>query len=798
MSSWIGKALPRKEDPALLTGQARFIDDLEPVAGLRHVAIVRSPYAHGQILSIDASAALTMEGVEAVVTGTEIASVLKPIPSVVRTPIRYMPIGVDKVRFAGEPVAVVVARNRYVAEDAAELVDVDIESLDPVVDPVAAMADGAALLHDEAGSNCASVRTFRYGDPELAFAGAAHTVSLDYTFPRYASTPIETYGVIAHAEKSPDRYTVWSNFQGPFVLHPLMAGALGVAGNRLRLITPPSSGGSFGIKQAVFGYIVLLSAVSRLTGHPVKWIEDRLEHLTASSAAAERAGRIEGAFSDDGTLNGLRFDNVANMGAYLRPPEPASVYRMHAASNGCYRVQDIAVDNKLVVTNTVPVGLNRGYGGPQFFFALERLMDAAARQLDMDPAELRRRNFLPVEAFPYTTPGGATLDSSDYGGAMAALLDAADYEALKARRAEVRQSGGIFGIGFACGIEPSGSNMAYVSLAQTPEERAKAGPKSGGNASATIEMDPVGSVTVQLCSTPNGQGHATVAAQIVAQALAIDPADVDVVTEIDTRNDAWSIASGNYSNRFAAAVTSAIATCADRVSLRLRKIAAETFECAVEDVELVDGKARIKGVPDKAMPVKRVAAAAHWHPDGLPDGLDAGLTETAIVHPESLTAPDDQDRVSSAVTYGIVFDLAAVSIAPDTGKLTVEKYVSVHDVGNQLNPLIVEGQIHGGFAHGIGGALYEEVAYDADGNPLNGTFADYRCPTATEVPPVTVRHLTTPSEKSLLGSKGLGDGSSMTTPAALANAVADALGRDNIALPLSPPVLWRLIHEGDG
>lgn len=793
-ATWIGKALPRKEDPALLTGQARFIDDLEPVAGLRHAAFVRSPYAHGLINSIDASAALALPGVDAVLTGADIADRLRPIPSVVRTPIRYMPIAVDKVRFAGEPVAIVIARDRYIAEDAADLVDVDIAPLEAAVDPVRAMAPGAPVLHEAAGSNCASTRHFRYGDPEGAFADAARVVDLAYTFPRYSSTPIETYGVIAHAEKAPDRYTAWSNFQGPFVLHPMMAGALGVPGNRLRLITPPSSGGSFGIKQAVFGYIVLLCAASRLVGAPVKWIEDRLEHLTASSAGAERAGRVEGAFDAEGRLTGLKFDNVANMGAYLRPPEPASVYRMHAASNGCYRVDHIAVENRLAVTNTVPVGLNRGYGGPQFFFALERLMDAAARQLGIDPAELRRRNFIPTDAFPFTTPGGATLDSSDYHAAMDALLQAADYTALKQQRDEARAAGRYFGIGFACGIEPSGSNMAYVSLAQTPEERAKSGDKSGGNASATIEMDPGGSVTVQLCSTPNGQGHATVAAQIVAQALAIDPADVDVVTEIDTRNDAWSIASGNYSNRFAAAVTSAIATCADRVALRLRKIAAETFECDAGDVELVDGAARIKGVPEKSLPVKRVAASAHWHPDGLPDGMDAGLTETAIIHPEALTAPDAQDRVSSAVTYGIVFDLAAVSIAPETGRLTVEKYVSVHDVGNQLNPLIVEGQIHGGFAHGIGGALFEEVAYDADGNPLHGTFADYRCPTATEIPAVTVRHLTTLSEKSLLGSKGLGDGSSMTTPAAIANAVADALGREDITLPLTPPALWRLIH----
>ncbi len=285
--------------------------------------------------------------------------------------------------------------------------------------------------------------------------------------------------MIAQFERAPDRYTVWSNFQGPFVIQPLMAGALRVPGHRLRLITPPASGGSFGIKQAILSPIVLLAAVSRKAGVPVKWIEDRAEHLTAASASSDRLGTIAAAFTRDGELTALRFKNVANMGAFIRAPEPASLYRMHAASNGCYRVRNIAVDNELVVTNRTPVGLNRGYGGPQFYFALERMMEIAARGLGIDPAELRRRNFVPADAFPYTAPAGAVLDAGDYEAALAELLRIADYEALKQKRDEARRAGRLFGIGFAAGVEPSGSNMAYVSLAQTAQDRNRADRKSG-------------------------------------------------------------------------------------------------------------------------------------------------------------------------------------------------------------------------------------------------------------------------------------------------------------------------------
>jgi len=792
--TWVGAAVERNEDERLLTGRGRYMDDLEPVAGLRHAAIVRSPHPHARIRSVDARQARELPGVIAVVTGSQIAKVAGVIPSVVRSKSRYQVCATTKVRYAGEPVAVVVAENRYLAEDAAELVEVDYEPLPGVAWLEDAVARGAPLLFEEAGTNILQDRSFTYGDPDGAFARAARTFRFDYRYPRSTATPVETYGVIASYEPHPDRYTVWSNFQGPFVLQPLMAAALNVPGNRLRLVTAPNSGGSFGLKQAVYSYMVLMAAVSRLAEAPVKWTEDRLEHLLASSCATDRLGDVVAAFSQEGELLALRFRNVVNVGAYVRAPEPASVYRMHATSNGPYRVKNLFIQNQLVVSNRVPTGLNRGYGGPQFYFALERVMDIAARGLGIDPVELRRRNLVRKDEFPYECPAGSKLDSGDYEACVQEALRLADYPALLARREQARKEGRLFGIGMAVGVEPSGSNMAYVGLAQTAEQRGKGDPKSGANCSVALGLDPSGSVTVQLDSTPNGQGHATVTAQIVAEELGLEPQDIEVITEADTRSMAWSIASGNYSNRFASAVTSAVLLAARRVADKLRQMAADEFHVPVESIELADGAARVKATPERAVAVGRLAARAHWNPAGM-GSVEPGLYETVVLDAPSLTTPDDMDRVASAMTYGFVVDLAAVALDKATGRLEVVKYVSVHDVGRILNPKIVEGQIHGGFAHGLGAALYEELVHDRDGNFVSGSFAEYLCPTATEMPPLDIGHVSTPTPVNLTGAKGMGDGSSMLAPAALANAAADALGREDIELPLTLARVWELANR---
>lgn len=792
--SWIGAPVERNEDEGLLTGRGRYMDDLEPVAGLRHAAILRSPHPHARIRGIDVSGAENLPGVIAVVTGAQIATVAGVIPSVVRSKVRYQVCATNKVRYAGEPVAVVVAENRYIAEDALELIEVDYDPLPGVAWLEDALRPDAPLLFEEAGSNVVQDRRFTYGDPDGAFARAVRTFRFEYRYPRSMATPVETYGVIAAYEPHPDRYTVWSNFQGPFVLQPLMAAALNVPGNRLRIVTAPNSGGSFGLKQAVYSYMVLMAAVSRLAEGPVKWTEDRLEHLMASSSATDRLGEVEAAFSEDGELLAVRYRNVVNFGAYIRAPEPASVYRMHATSNGPYRVRNLSIRNQLVVTNRVPAGLNRGYGGPQFYFALERVMDIAARGLGIDPVELRRRNLVRKYEFPYECPAGSKLDSGDYEACVQEALRLADYPALRARQEKARNEGKLFGIGMALGVEPSGSNMAYVGLAQTVEQRAKADPKSGANSSVSLAMDPSGNVTVQLDSTPNGQGHATVAAQIVAEELGLTPQDVEVITEADTRSMPWSIASGNYSNRFASAVTSAVLLAARRIGGKLRQMAADEFHVPVEAIEFVDGAARVAANPERAIAVGRLAARAHWNPARMPGSVEPGLHETVVLDAPSLTQPDDMDRVASAMTYGFVADLTAIEIDKATGRLEIVKYVSAHDVGRILNPKIVEGQVHGGLAHGLGAALYEELVHDREGNFISGSFAEYLCPTAAEMPPLAIGHVSTPTPVNLIGAKGMGDGSSMLTPAAIANAAADALGREDIELPLTLHRVWRLAN----
>ena len=792
---WIGQAVPRVEDASLLSGNARYIDDLSPVPGIKHVCFLRSPYPHARLIDIDISAALKMPGVYSVLTGDDISAITDPLVSAIRAPATYYPIAVEKVRYVGEPVALVIADDRYLGEDAAEVINVTYEELPAVVDPLEAIKATAPYLHEKVGSNVLHDRQFIYGDPDKAFAEADHVIKLNWRYPKQSATPMETFGVIAQFERQPDRYTVWSNFQGPYILQPIMARALRVSGNFLRLISAPFSGGSFGLKQSIYPYIVLLAAASRISGLPLKWTEDRLEHLMASSSAADRADELEAAFTSDGTLLGLRFKNCVNVGAYVRAPEPASVYRMHAASNGCYAVKNISIQNKLVSTNKMPVGLNRGYGGPQFYYGLERMMDLTARKLNIDTAEIRRKNFIPEDQFPYHAPAGAIYDSGNYSEALDLLLKLSNYENIKRRRKQARAAGKLFGIGMGAGVEPSGSNMAYVTLAQTAEERKRAGGRSGGTAVASVTIDPTGAVSVNLDSTPAGQGHQTVAAQIVADILGLSPSKINVNTALDTGTGGWSLASGNYSNRFSSIVITSLTRSGEKIAMKLRKIAANILEVATEDIELVDGGARVVGIPDTAIPIERVAAAAHWDPVSMPNDLEPGLSDIAYYNPDVLASPDKEDRVASALTFGYIFDLAAVEIDPATGRVTVDCYASVHDVGKVLNPIIVEGQIRGGFAHGFGAAMFEELSYDDNGNFLSGSFADYLCPNASDLPHLEFAHYRTDTPTNPLGSKGMGDGSSMLTPVVMANAVADALGCEQIDLPLTLNKVWKLVQE---
>jgi 2-furoyl-CoA dehydrogenase large subunit len=763
--TWVGRALPRLEDETLLRGEGRFIDDLDPVRGTRHAAVLRSPIAHGRIVRLDASAALDAPGVVGVLTGADVVELSRPFPAGIDSPIPHYAAAHETVRYAGEPVAVVVARDRYLAEDATELVEVEYEPLEPVLDAQAAAATAA----------CVSDRFFHYGDVDEALARADLVVEETFHFPRWSCTPLECYGVVCDWNEATGSLTAWANFQGPFTLHSVAAAALGLSGSKLRLLTPTDSGGSFGIKSAVLAYVVLMGLASRKLGVPVRWIEDRLEHLAASSGSTARTTKVEAGFAADGELLGIRYDAVEDVGAYVRAPEPATLYRMHGSLSGAYAVRNVAARNRVVLTNRCPSGLNRGFGGPQLYLALERTMAIAARRLGADPAEIARRNLLPATAFPYETPSGGLYDSGDYEACLDDALELAGYAERRAQAEEARAEGRLVGVGLACVVEPSISNMGYITLAETAAERAAGLPKSGNAEGCSIAISPLGGITVHLPTTPQGQGHRTVAAQIVADRLGVEPEQVEVVTASDTSTSPWTVSSGNYSSRFSGVGAGAIALAADKLA---QKIA------AIRD-----------HLDDESLSLRRVAGTAHWNPDALPPGVEPGLQATAYYAAPNLHPPDGEDRVASSAAHGFIVDVAVVEVDRETGEVSILDYVTVHDAGRLLNPLIADGQVLGGFAHGAGAALLERVVYDEDGNLLTASFVDYLCATAAEVPRPTIGHRSSPSPFTPLGAKGLGEGNTMSAPAAIANAVADALGRDDLELPLTAPRVWEILNR---
>jgi 2-furoyl-CoA dehydrogenase large subunit len=761
---WVGRSLLRVEDDALLRGHGRFLDDLAPVARTSHAAVVRSQLSHARI-EVDAAAALAARGVVGVLTGKDVASLSRPFPSGIETGMPQYAAAIDTVRYVGEPIAVVVARDRYLAEDAAELVDVDYDPLEPVLDPVAAAADP---VHE---------RSFAYGDVDGGLARADLVVRHTVEFPRFTCTPVECYAVVADWDQTEGRLTAWANFQGPFTLHGVAAAALGLRGDRLRLLTPPDSGGSFGIKASVFAYVVLMGLASRHLGVPVTWIEDRLEHLAASAAATGRTTEVEAGFTSDGRLIALRYDAIEDVGAYVRAPEPATLYRMHGSLSGAYAVENVATRNRVVLTNTIPSGLNRGFGGPQLYLALERTMAIAAGRLGLDPAELARRNLIPRDAMPYRTPSGALYDAGDYEACLDHALALANYESLRERVAALRAEGGLAGMGLACVVEPSISNMGYITLAQTAAERALELPKSGNAEGAAIAIDPLGGITVRVATTPQGQGHRTVCAQVVADVLGCEPAAITVMSEMDTASVPWSVASGNYSSRFSGVAVGAVAAAALKLRAKIDAIRAH--------------------VGDDTLSLRRVAGMAHWNPEGLPEGEEPGLAAVAFWAPPNLDPPDSGDRVASSAAHGFIVDVCAVEIDRETGRVEVLDYVTVHDAGRLLNPLLAEGQVRGGFAHGAAAALYERHVYDEMGNLMTGSLVDYLAPTAPDIPALRIGHLPSESTATPLGAKGIGEGNTMSAPVCIANAVADALGRDDVALPLTPPRVWAMLQDGE-
>src|SRR5438552_14874587 len=550
----------------------------------------------------------------------------------------------------------------------------------------------------------------------------------------------------------------------------------------------------------MYPYIALVGLAAMLTGVTVKWVEDRREHLAASSSGSDRIAYREVAAKKDGTVLGMRYRWYDNVGGYIRSPEPGCSYRPLGNYVGPYRFQHLEVEASTVMTNKSLTGPNRGYACGHLYFETERMMDLLAEKLGIDPVEIRRRNLIPAGVFPYRTPTGGLYDSGDYPATFEKALELAGYDDLRRAQAKKRAEGRFFGIGLALAVDPSVSNMGYVATALDPQFRAKPEylPKSGAVDSATVKIDPLGRVTAILGTTPQGQGHQTIVSQIVADELGLTPEEITVVDEMDTFTRVWSISSGTYSSRFGSVGTSAVVLAARKLKGKLVEYGAHLLDVPKEQLTFRDGAIRPRTGKGPSYSIKDLAGRAHWNTESLPEGMEPGLQATAVFGFTVSKAVDAEDRVNSSNTYGFIAEVMAVEVDSETAAVKILRYVTVHDAGTIINPMIAEGQIYGGALHGLGGALYEELAYDEDGQLLTGTFMDYLVPTASEAPTIDIAHVVSPSPLTPLGSKGLGESSSMTVPAVIANAVSDALvplGIRITELPMTPTKLWRAIDQ---
>jgi 2-furoyl-CoA dehydrogenase large subunit len=700
-------------------------------------------------------------------------------------------VAYQQVRYVGEPVVGIAAVDRAAAEDAAELVRVEYDPMPAVLDPEEALKPDAPLVFEEIGANVLWHDTFPYGDVEGAFAAADTIVNERVTIHRYASTPLETFGVMAQYEPATDSFTVWGHTQQPAQDLHVVAAAFGVSPAQIRLIIPPM-GGSFGNKVRPL-FIIAALLLARKAKRPVKWIEDRRENLLALGHAADGIMEMSAAVKTDGTVLAIKFRNIENEGAGI---DFAGRHNLLMLSNiaNCYRFRAISYEGYSVVTNRCPVVANRGIGKPFMCFAVERMMDAVAHTLKLDRAEIRGRNFIQPDQFPYVTPGGQTYDSGNYPEMLRKALAAVDYENLKRDQAESRKRGGLLGIGIATAVEPGGSNLSYGMLISGPTQLL-----SGQGEAARVRLETDGTARVFTGGLESGQGHATALAQIVADELGLHVNQVKVATTFDSASHPYVMTSGVYSNKFHGHDTVAAIGAAGKVRAKLLKRAAAQLEANPDDLVLGDGRVSVRGAPQKSLTIAQVASRAYWSlADEQPDG-EPGLEALHYYSNPLAKPPDEKKRLRVQLGFASAAHVAVVEVDPETFKIKILRYVVIHDCGRQINPGIVEGQVHGATAHGIAAALFEEFAYDANGQLLTTSFMDYLKPSAADLPDIEGDRLETPSPLTLLGTKGVGEGGAVVAPAAIASAVEDALAPLGIriaALPIVPSRLWEVAAAG--
>lgn len=779
---WVGKNVPRKEDPKLLTGRAGYVGDVT-VPGMLHAAVLRSPHAHARIRAIDTTAARALPGVVAVLTGAEALQHVNPMTAFCAEPVLQHAIAVDKVRFPGEAVAAVAATDRYVAEDACALIEVDYEVLDPVVDPVEAMASDAPRLHDTLDGNVVFHRSLDFGDVEGDLARAHTVVRRRARWHRMGAQPIETAGALCSWDPFRKDMTVWSNTNFHNFLPWSFAGMLGVPNNRLTMI-PCAVGGSFGSKHLINKVIAIAGALTKATGRPVKFLEDRIDNIAANdNVGCDRLYDAQLALSADGEMLGLTLQIVDDYGAYFQFAHGQHGNAM-SQPTGPYRIGSLRYDVACVLTNKVQQGFFRGAGADPGNFILERLVDAAAEELGIDRAELRRRNFIRPEQFPYKVPTGNVYDSGDYAAVLDRALELADLDHWRAEQERLRAEGRYLGIGLASCQERTGYNASeWWFLYDNPPLGATSTPES-----VKLDVDATGTVRVEVGCPLWGNSPETVVSQVVAEEFGIDPADV-AVGYADSTTGALSAGPGG--SRLTIMLSGATRGAARTIRDKMARIAAHAMEMSPDDVECVDGTFRAKGAPGTSMSMAEVAMRAHLFMHDNPEGESSGLVQTHTYdHPYS--TPPSADRSDMGAFYPMVSHachIPIVEVDPETGLVTVLKYYAVNDCGTLMNPALVEGQIVGGIAQGIGAALMEEYSYREDGTLSTPTFREYLLPSVHEIPEVVLEHRQTPSPFTEYGVKGAGEGGRLVAPTAMASAINDALRPLGVwvdELPMTP------------
>lgn len=791
----IGKPVKRREDARLLVGKGQYIGDMV-LPGMAHAAILRSPYAHARIKGIDFSEALKLPGVLAVVTGAELKANTGPMAShfdnigkSAPTRAHDYPMGVTKVRYVGEPVAAVVASSRYIAEDALDLIQVEYEPLPVVTDAEAALAPDAPLLFEEMGSNIYWQGRFEYGDVESAFTEADRVLSKRFYFHRFSSTPLETYGIVASFNRPEGAITIWGNFQSHQMTQRSIVGSLGVPMNKVRLITTWDVGGGFGIKQGLQPYATLVGYLSKRVDRPVKWIEDRMEHMSGSHHGTERTLYVDMAVKNDGTVLGYKLRFYDNEGGYVHLPEPLGAVLWQHAPQGCYHIRNMAVECYSVVTNKCPVTPNRGYGRMQHQFMLERMMDFVARELEMAPHEVRLKNYIKAEEFPYECANGSLYESGDYHECMRRALAALDYDYWKAEQARARKEGRYIGVAVVSIMDPGATNFSVVGLLDNDIKMSVDGE------AARVKLDPTGRAIV----TPGswGMSHETICAQIVATELGIPFDNIYVLPGVDSATHPIAGTSGVYGSRFAAMISGALHGACGELKDRMVRIAANLWRTSPEYLEYVDGRVQARGNPQQAMPMQQLTAISLFNTALLPAGVGPGMEATCVYNYPKAGPRDEKQRSNYAATYANVVHATAIEIDPLSGAYKVLKYVVVHDAGTLINPMVVEGQVHGATAHSLGSAMLEELVYDEEGQHLTATFNEYLCPKATDIPDMHLEHLCSPSPFTAHGVKGMGEGGG-PVPALIAQAIEDAIGDPGLEITTShnpPESVFRLMRE---